>query len=246
MRRLLVRLFPILLAVVLAGPAQVLAQQPTAPPPRMSPPPPLDDEQLDRALHASCRTADVIAMIDYFTKVVAYDENQIETGETAATDALVRGDKSMADTLTRVVNEFRNERLPRDQRRLAVLKKKPPCLPPLRRVAHRTTTCDNPDCRYWANQYNEAADNYALARGAGPPEAAARYREQMREFGEKLDKCERRCRAATLTIPGPAPTPATPPTPSPTPPPPRPPGAMMPLAPGVQLYAGVTGGGATG
>ena len=90
-----------------------------------------------------------------------------------------------------------------------------PGLPP--RVAHRSTTCDNPECRYWVNQYNEAADNYALARGAGPPEAAAYYRAQMQEAAQKLDECERRCRGQTLTVPTPAPTPATPPTPTPGP-----------------------------
>jgi OOP family OmpA-OmpF porin len=223
----------------------------------------------------SCRDAEVERRIKLLKARIEFVEARIERFTTLITDAVLGDNPKRKQEIKKWEGDRRwwERNKVQDEAELGRLEKLPPCLqetpqttppppqplpPPRPRVEHRTARCS--ECQLWADSYNEAADNYALALGAGPPEAAAHYRALMQYYAKFLDDCERQPRCllpepslAPSPAPGPAPSPtpapALAPTPAPTPQLPEPrlppgegiapigPGAMVPGVPGGGLYA---------
>ena len=70
--------------------------------------------------------------------------------------------------------------------------------PPGVTATHRETTC--PRCQPIAAKLNQAADNYALAVNRHDPDQTV-FRQQMSEYSNELDQCERQC-APGGNVPG--------------------------------------------
>lgn len=122
----------------------------------------------------------------------------------------------------------------------------PPCIP----MPHRVTRCTA--CKEIADELNGLIDKYNERRARDsrdtPNNPLASYLKEIEDKNKTLDDCERECSLLPFQLLEPTPfrSPLIPIAPFEPPPAPlRPEVSMMPLLPGAQFYAGVTGGGAT-